>query len=40
MVDSSSFRHTPPGHTQGTSYMQAEKLVADIVADCNGSVES
>ena len=33
VVDSSSFRHTPPGHTQATTYMLAEKLVADVVAE-------
>lgn len=37
VVDSSSFRHTPPGHTQATTYMQAEKLVADIIAEAGSS---
>lgn len=40
VIDSSSFRHTPPGHTQATSYMQAEKLVADVIADLGGSAAS
>lgn len=33
VVDSSSFRHTPPGHTQAPTYCHAEKLVADIISD-------
>ncbi|KAF2634231.1 alcohol oxidase [Massarina eburnea CBS 473.64] len=31
VVDSSSFRFTPPGHTQGPTYGHAEKLVQDII---------
>ncbi|GAB7362564.1 hypothetical protein MBLNU230_g2881t1 [Neophaeotheca triangularis] len=30
VIDSSSFRFTPPGHTQGATYAHAEKLVDDI----------
>lgn len=33
VIDSSSFRHTPPGHTQGATYAHAEKLVADVIND-------
>lgn len=32
-IDSSSFAFTPPGHTQGTTYGHAEKLVQDIIDD-------
>lgn len=31
VIDSSSFRFTPPGHTQGATYAHAEKLVSDII---------
>lgn len=31
VIDSSSFPFTPPGHTQGTTYAHAEKLVQDII---------
>ena len=33
IVDSSSFPFTPPGHTQATTYVLAEKLVQDILDD-------
>lgn len=31
VIDSSSFPFTPPGHTQGTTYGHAEKLVQDVI---------
>ncbi|KAI7163209.1 alcohol oxidase [Hortaea werneckii] len=31
VVDASSFRFTPPGHTQAATYCHAEKLVEDIL---------
>ncbi|KAI6788410.1 alcohol oxidase [Hortaea werneckii] len=31
VVDASSFRFTPPGHTQAATYCHAEKLVKDIL---------
>lgn len=31
VIDSSSFAFTPPGHTQGTTYGHAEKLVQDVI---------
>lgn len=31
VIDASSLPFTPPGHTQGTVYAHAEKLVADIM---------
>ena len=31
VIDSSSFRFTPPGHTQAATYAHAEKLVDDIL---------
>lgn len=33
VIDSSSFRHTPPGHTQAATYAHAEKLVADVITE-------
>lgn len=33
VIDSSSFAFTPPGHTQGTTYGHAEKLVQDLIDD-------
>lgn len=33
VIDSSSFAFTPPGHTQGTTYGHAEKLVQDVIND-------
>lgn len=33
IIDSSSFRFTPPGHTQAATYGHAEKLVADVIQD-------
>lgn len=31
VIDSSSFAFVPPGHTQGTTYAHAEKLVQDML---------
>lgn len=31
VIDSSSFRFTPPGHTQAATYAHAEKLVMDVL---------
>nr|POF14899.1 dehydrogenase pate [Quercus suber] len=31
VIDSSSFRFTPPGHTQAATYVHAEKLVAEVL---------
>nr|POE53518.1 dehydrogenase pate [Quercus suber] len=31
VIDSSSFRFTPPGHTQAATYAHAEKLVAEVL---------
>ncbi|RMY97455.1 hypothetical protein D0860_08645 [Hortaea werneckii] len=33
VVDASSFRSTPPGHTQAATYCHAEKLVEDILRE-------
>lgn len=31
VIDSSSFAFTPPGHTQGTCYAHAKKLVQGVI---------
>jgi choline dehydrogenase len=31
VIDSSSFRFTPPSHSQGATYAHAERLVDDII---------
>lgn len=35
VIDSSSLPFTPPGHTQGTTYAHAEKLVQDVLDALN-----
>ncbi|CAD0114436.1 unnamed protein product [Aureobasidium uvarum] len=36
VIDSSSLPFTPPGHTQGTTYAHAEKLVQDVINAAKG----
>ncbi|THY78023.1 alcohol oxidase [Aureobasidium pullulans] len=36
VIDSSSLPFTPPGHTQGTTYAHAEKLVQDVIDAAKG----
>lgn len=36
VIDSSSLPFTPPGHTQGTTYAHAEKLVQDVINAATG----